>query len=281
MEGVQFIIRQRQKFPRARVLHLQHACPLYGFTMDMDELPFSIEPEHKIDVKDITRLLRSTFEGSELDMCQNVKCEAKRKNEDGSTYMDTIISPVANPWLGGNMMNMLNFIAPGTVTYRRTISVAWCSYSFVAQLRDWLPDAVGGVCWMAVDNPGQSPRVPIFCGTTQLPAAYDTCGQKKYNENTVLWKYRKANKLATVAWQRTKPQMMEEILRLEDDAFGGLADLEKKVSENVSAKNEEVSNSTPNNAVLLNDYTDSVFRSTAAAWRTLEEKYWQMFGMGF
>ena len=256
-------------------------APSMGFTMDMDELPFSIEPEHKIDVKDITRLLRSTFEGSELDMCQNVKCEAKRKNEDGSTYMDTIISPVANPWLGGNMMNMLNFIAPGTVTYRRTISVAWCSYSFVAQLRDWLPDAVGGVCWMAVDNPGQSPRVPIFCGTTQLPAAYDTCGQKKYNENAVLWKYRKANKLATVAWQRTKPQMMEEILRLEDDAFGGLADLEKKVSENVSAKNEEVSNSTPNNAALLNDYTDSVFRSTAAAWRTLEEKYWQMFGMGF
>ncbi|MBQ7490611.1 MAG: C69 family dipeptidase [Bacteroidales bacterium] len=255
-------------------------APSLGFTMDMDELPFSIMPDHKIDVKDITRLLRSTFEGSELDMCQNVKCVVNKKNEDGTAYKDTVVSPIANPWLGGNMMNTLNFIAPGTVTYRRTVSVAWCSYSFVAQLRDWLPDEVGGVCWMSVDNPGQSPRVPIFSGTTKLPAAYDTCGQKKYNENAVLWKYRKANKLATVAWQRVKPQMTEEILRLEKEAFDGLGGLESKIGEN-NRKAATGNITASNNSALLNEYTDDIYKRTSAAWKDLEAKYWQMFGLGF
>ncbi|MBP5711000.1 MAG: C69 family dipeptidase [Bacteroidales bacterium] len=255
-------------------------APSLGFTMDMDELPFSIMPDHKIDVKDITRLLRSTFEGSELDMCQNVKCVVNKKNDDGTAYKDTVVSPIANPWLGGNMMNTLNFIAPGTVTYRRTVSVAWCSYSFVAQLRDWLPDEVGGVCWMSVDNPGQSPRVPIFSGTTKLPAAYDTCGQKKYNENAVLWKYRKANKLATVAWQRVKPQMTEEILRLEKEAFDGLGGLESKIGEN-NRKAATGNITASNNSVLLNEYTADIYKRTSAAWKDLEAKYWQMFGLGF
>ncbi len=250
-------------------------APSMGFTMDMEELPFSIEPEHKIDVKDITRLLRSTFEGSDLDMCQNVKCEAKRKNEDGSTYKDTIISPVANPWLGSNMMNMLNFIAPGTVTYRRTISVAWCSYSFVTQLRDWLPDEVGGVCWMAVDNPGQSPRVPIFCGTTQLPAAYDTCGQKKYNENAVLWHYRKANKLSQVQWGNAKKLIYDNVLRYEEKAMEELPTLEKKVAALLKdGKKKEAQK-------ILNQYTSDFAGATRQTWSEIERTLWERYWTGF
>jgi dipeptidase len=122
--------------------------------------------------------------------------------------------------MGGNTQSTLNLRKPGTVEFRLTVSVAWCSYSFVAQLRDWLPDEVGGVCWMAVDNPGQSPRVPIFCGNSRLPQAYSLCGHKKYDDKAVLWQYRKANKLATVAWQRTKEIMTKEIIDQEQRVVG-------------------------------------------------------------
>ena len=243
---------------------LNSLAPSQHFTMDMDELPFSVKPDEAVDVRDVMRLLRSTYEGTDMDMTKNLRVV----NRHG----DTVASPVANPWMTGAMQQTLNMIAPGTVDFRRTVSVAWCSYSFVAQLRDWLPDAVGGVCWMAVDNPGQSPRVPIFCGTTQLPEAYEMCGQKSYNPDAVLWQFRRANKLATVQWQATKEGHLAEVLRLEADALRGLTSLEEEVAK--TKKQQRVS-------TLLNRYTQRIYGNAVGSWRLLEEQYWHRFGMGF
>ncbi|MBP5341620.1 MAG: C69 family dipeptidase [Bacteroidales bacterium] len=247
-------------------------APSQGFTYDMAELPFSVKPDNPVDVTDVMELLRSTYEGTDMDMCQNLKVVVNRKRDDGSTYKDTVVSPIANPWPTSSMQQTLNMIAPGTITFRRTVSVAWCSYSFVAQLRDWLPDPVGGICWMAVDNPGQSPRIPIFCGTTELPEAFNLCGQKTYNPDALLWQYRRANKLATVAWQRTKKQHLNAVLHHEGNAFSGLKALEDNIK---SMKNPDKSGK------QLNAYTRQIYDNTVAAWRQLEADYWQLFGMGF
>ena len=247
-------------------------APSQGFTYDMPELPFSIKPDSPVDVTDVMRLLRSTYEGTDMDMCKNLKVVVNRKRDDGSSYKDTVVSPVANPWPTSTMQQTLNFIAPGTIDFKRTVSVTWCSYSFVAQLRDWLPDEVGGICWMAVDNPGQSPRIPIFCGTTELPEAFKHCGQKSYDPNAWLWQYRRANKLATVAWQRTKKQHMNAVLHHEGTAFSGLKSLEDNVKATKKAK--DISKQ-------LNAYTQQIYDNTVAAWNDLEAQYWHMFGMGF
>lgn len=259
---------------------LNSLAPSLGLSFDMDELPFSVKPDQSVDVSDVMQLLRSTYEGTDMDMCRNIKTVVNRRQKDGSMRADTIISPIANPWMGGNMQGTLNMLKPGTVEFKRTVSVAWCSYSFVAQLRDWLPDEVGGVCWIAVDNPGQSPRVPIFCGNSRLPKAYDICGHKRYDDNAVLWQYRKANKLATVAWQRTKGDMMKAVMEQERKAFDGLKELENSVK---SLKAREDEDFNPKNQIsnLLNDYTYKVYDNTTYAWKQLEGKFWQMFGMGF
>ena len=133
---------------------------------------------------------------------------------------------------------------------------------------------------MAVDNPGQSPRVPIFCGNSRLPRAYNLCGHKKYSDDAVLWQYRKANKLATVAWQRTKQIMTDAILDQERQAVNGIADLESTVKAYKARENEDY-NPNVQIANLLNDYTFRVYDNTSYAWKQLEAKFWQMFGMGF
>ena len=125
---------------------------------------------------------------------------------------------------------------------------------------------------MAVDNPGQSPRIPVFCGTTVLPEAFSMCGQKGFNPDAVLWQFRKANKLATVQWQNTRKQHMNEVLRLERQAIDGMDDLEKKVK--YGKKTKQVTK-------MLNAYTQRVYGDAAGQWRRLEEAYWQRFGMGF
>ena len=247
-------------------------APSQGFTYDMEELPFSVKPDAQVDVTDVMNLLRSTYEGTDKDMTKNLKVVVTRKRDDGSTYKDTVVSPVANPWMNSTMQQTLNMLAPGTVEFQRTVSVAWCSYSWVAQLRDWLPDQVGGICWMSVDNPAQSPHIPVFCGTTTLPEAFSRCGQKKYDKGSWLWQYRRANKLATVAWQRTKKQHMAAVMHHEGAAFSGLKPLEDEIK---AMKNPS------KGTKQLNAYTQQVYDNTRAAWADLEASYWHMFGMGF
>lgn len=254
---------------------LSHLAPSLELSMDMAELPFSVRPDKDVDVREVIDLFRSTYEGTDMDMCQNVRMPITQKDKNGKSYTDTIISPVANPWLSSAMQKTLNTIAPGTIEFRRTVSVAWCSYSFVAQLRDWLPDCVGGVVWMAVDNPGQSPRIPIFCGTTELPQPFSICGHKEYNPDAILWKYRRANKLATVAWQRTKGSMNSELKKLEQKAFADIEAVEREAS-----RFDRLSRTSDVSAVL-NNFTRQQYENTSFAWSQLEAKYWAMFGMGF
>ena len=238
---------------------LNHLAPSLGLTYDMDELPFSVKPDKKVDIREVMALYRETYEGTDFDMTKNVKL-ARAANRQHPA--DTIVSPLANPWLTTNMQNTLNTIAPGTIEFRRTVAVAWCAYSHITQLRSWLPDSVGGVCWFSLDNPGQSPRVPVFCGTTALPKAYEVCGQKQYVPDCALWQFRRANKLATLAWQTTKEGFNQEILRLQDLAMEGLP----------------ISGSSP---AALTAYTEYIYQESLRSWNALEEKYWLQFGLGF
>lgn len=240
---------------------LNELAPSLHLTLDQEELPFSVKPDANVDVEKVIALFRATYEGTDLDMCKNVKAPVRHKNEDGKMVVDTMVSPVANPWIGGNMTAMLNYIAPGTIESRRTVAVAWCSYSWVAQLRGWMPEEVGTVLWFSFDNPAQSPRIPIFSGNTRLPKSFGLCGHKGFNEEAAIWKFRKANKLATVAWQRTKESMNKALREQETKAMKNLP--------------------TVKDVETLNMYTLKVFDEEAAAWRTLENKYWELFGMGF
>ena len=238
---------------------LNHLAPSLGLTYDMDELPFSVKPDKKVDVREVMALYRETYEGTDFDMTRNVKMARSANRQHPA---DTVVSPVANPWLTTQMRNTLNTLAPGTVEFRRTVAVAWCAYSHITQLRNWLPDAVGGVCWLSLDNPGQSPRVPVFSGSSALPKAYETCGQKQYVPDCALWQFRRANKLATVAWQSTKGMFNKEILRLETMAIDGLPSADASPA-------------------ALNAYTEYIYNEGVRSWKDMEDKFWLYFGMGF
>ena len=188
---------------------LNKLAPSLKLSYDAEELPISVKPDHKVSATEVMDLLSETYEGTGFDVIKNLKVEKKKK---GTSEVDTITSPVANPWMGRDMITLLNTLKPGVVDRNRLVAVPQCAYSTVIQLRDWLPNAVGGLVWMAFDNPGQSPRFPIFCGTTDVPACFKICGQHYFNENAAVWSFRRANKLATVRWGVTKDKIQKGML---------------------------------------------------------------------
>ena len=82
--------------------------------------------EQAATIARLTELYRADYAGSPYDMTANVKY-VKKKYDDNRKEIgqDTIISPIANPWLTTDTRNTLNYLAPGTVDFQRTVSVSW------------------------------------------------------------------------------------------------------------------------------------------------------------
>lgn len=253
---------------------MQQVAPSAGFTADMDELPVSVCPDKKLSVEDVSRLLASYYEGTELNLSGRLKVANPAKKNDANAQ-DSIVSPYANPWMRPDEIAVYEALGDSAMHNIRTVSVSWCAYSTVIQCRSWLPDAVGGVAWIALDNPGQSPRFPIFAGTTQLPQLLGVCGQIRERDDAALWHYRKANRLATVRWGIARKSM--EPAR---DYFFGKATRELPAIETnyqkliEDGKNEEAT-------AMLNGYTSDFFAATILQWDELARTYWRQFWTGF
>lgn len=261
-----------QAFSIREYFVLSTLAPSLNLSMEAEELPLSVKPEKKLSAADVAAYLRQTYEGTQWDVTRNLKVTVKQKNSEKT---DTIISPVANPWMRSDEIKMLNGIKEGAVTSIRNIAVPQCAYSTVIQLRDWLPDAVGGVCWFSMDNPGQSPRVPIFCGTTDLPASYKICGNHRYREDAALWHYRRANKLATVRWGNARKLMEKNIMHFEHKGFTELPWVEQQYQQILKSEGEEAAKA------YLTNYTIDFAGATLLRWDEMANQFWIDNKFGF
>lgn len=173
---------------------MQQLAPSKGFTADMMELPVSVRPDSLVTVERMAQLLGSYYEGTEESLSTRMDRLAGKSTVKGNAM-------ATNPWMRPDEIGLYgHLLNDSTIQNVRTVSVSWCAYSTIIQLRSWLPDEIGGVAWVCLDNPGESPRFPIFSGNTSLPMMLGICGQHRLRDDAALWHYRQTNRLATVRW---------------------------------------------------------------------------------
>ena len=261
-------------------------APSLNISMDSDELPFSIKPEKKLSLQDVIKMYRETYEGTDNDMTKNLLVprfmrtrEEFVKDSIAGKAPEMLKSPLANPWMSGDLMRLLNTLKPGTVAPTRTIAIARCSYSQVIQLRGWLPNEIGGVAWFSFDNPAQSPRFPIFAGALELPKSFEVCGQQRYREDAATWWFRRANRLATIQYVRTRPIMEKAIAEFEQKSFSDMPTLEQRVQEMLKTDNSDAGHQKAREFVTM--YTNSTARAAMVRWWELGDQFWGYFSGGF
>ncbi|MCM1029007.1 MAG: C69 family dipeptidase [Alloprevotella sp.] len=249
---------------------MQQLAPSAGFTADMEELPLSVKPDSKVSLDDVARLLGSYYEGTPLNLSGRLKVKNRAKKADDTPEVpDSIVSPFANPWMQADEIAVYEALGDSAMKNIRTVSVPWCAYSTIIQCRDWLPDGVGGVAWVCLDNPGQSPRFPVFAGVTDLPPMLQVCGQHRDRDDSALWHYRKANRLATVRWGDARKSL--EPAR---DYFLAKGHRELPMVESAyqallgQGKEQEA-------AQLLTDYTRDFVGATVMTWDDLARSLWR------
>jgi dipeptidase len=259
---------------------LSTLAPSLNLTMDMEELPFSVKPDEKVSVRDVLRYYRETYEGTEFDMTKNlmVAGPGRATNGDGDEP-EMVKSPVVNNWsILGDMAELLNTLKPGTVEPQRTIAIARCSYSQIVQARDWLPPEIGTIAWFSFDNPGQSPRIPIWAGVTELPESFKIGCQKSYRTDSACWWFRRANRLAMIKWGWARDYMEGAVQEYEDRAFAEVPLIEQMA---LDLMRGEASDAPMAYREFLTRYTDGFARATMQRWWELGDFFWAEFARGW
>ncbi len=260
------VVNEGKNFGIRDLFVLNSFAPSLGLSMDDDELPLSVEPEERVTPQRAIAIYREDYKGTQWDMSQNILVDVKGEK---------VVSPIANNWMSTDFRKLINTLKPETIEFNRTVSVCWCSYSEIIQCRSWLPDEIGAVAYISWDNPGQSPRIPIYSGAISLPTEFEVCGQKRLREDAALWRFRETNRLAQVAWGKSRESMESEVQRLEEKLFWEQPMVEayakKLIDEGeVEAAKEYITN-------YIADFAGVTFYS----WERLKERYWAMFGRGF
>ena len=262
---------------------LSTLAPSLGLTMEMDELPFSVKPEKKVGVETVFAYFRQTYEGTEYDRFKNLLVPKTRRRDEPplpeGQEPEIIRSPAVNPWMNADLIALVNAVKPGTIQNQRTIAVPQCAYSHVTQLRDWLPDEVGGVAWFSFDNPGQSPRIPLFAGCTAVPKPFEIDPQKKFRMDSAAWAFRRANRLAQVRWGQTKDILNAAIMEYETKGLLELPTVEQRAKDML--KQDGSLEGRAKVREYLTAYSGDFSRSAMQRWIELGDTFWAMFARGF
>ena len=173
----------------ARVYAMFHRCAddmkrYEAFAMgdaSAERLPLWVKPNRKLDVHDIMELMRDHFEGTPMDMTQDVG---------------------AGPFHCPYRWRPMDFEVDGKkYVHERAISTQQTGFSFVAQCRSWLPSKLGGVIWFGVDDTYSTCYCPIYCGVTQVPICFEegNGSMSCYSETAAFWLF---NRVANFCYLR-------------------------------------------------------------------------------
>jgi dipeptidase len=187
--------------------------------------PFSVKPEKKLSVQDVIEFQRSVFEGTIYDMSADTDWLVP--DEEGKL----VKSPLTTPFPTSHLRQLLD------ITWHRNVSKG--GYGMVAQLRSWLPDSIGGVYWLYLDNQYVSTYVPIHAGVQEISPYYQTYDPEAFSEDSARWLIDFVDNLLYLRFQEAMEDVRAERDPLEASFFSTQEEIEKKALELYQKSPEE------------------------------------------
>lgn len=127
-----------------------------GKVKDAEPMPLWIKPNRKVSVQDIQECMRDHYEGTPFSLDKD---------------------PGQGVWNMPYRPTPLTYKVDGKEYFNeRPTSTQQTAFSYVAQLRSWLPRQIGGVLWFGNDDGNMVAYTPVYCGNTSQPECYNTKG---------------------------------------------------------------------------------------------------------
>ena len=211
-----------------------------------EPMPLYVKPDRKLSVRDIQQAMRDHYEGTPLDITQDLGA--------GPFQMPYRLSPLTFKVDGQEYFN------------ERPISTQQSAFSFVAQMRANLPDAIGGVLWFGLDDANMTVFTPVYCNTDRIPASYAE-GEGDcvtFSWNSAFWIY---NWVADMIRPRYS-QMVDDMRTVQNELENTYA----YAQEGVESAAMKLYNENPEKAKeFLTDYTNMCAQTAVDRWKQLGE----------
>ena len=199
-------------------------APSLKLDPNAENYPLSVKPDSLVSLADLRRVFSDYYEGTPFDMTKDMLVT----DEQGMS----VISPLANPHLPYDMNKLFRINGGWGWRGERTIARWYTMYATIIQCRDWLPDEIGGVVWLAQDNVATSIYVPVYCSVRDLPASYKTPGRPEgYTRESAWWAFNRLGTLTAQRWGEMRYDVNAVWDLWQSELFEGQAAFEEKALE--------------------------------------------------
>lgn len=216
-----------------------------GNDPNAEDMPLWIIPDRKLSVHDVEMGMRDHYEGTALAL--------DTTNVGGGIYqMPYRPTP-------------LQFKVDGKTYFNeRPISTQQTAFSFVSQLRSWMPREIGGVIWFGNDDANMVAYTPVYCGNTVQPECYNTPGADAvtFSDKNAFWVCNWVSNMVYPRYSQIFPELQTLRDSLEASYFAQQADFEKKAM-NLYATDKQAA------LRMLNDYSVEKAQQMLAQWKNL------------
>ncbi|MBP3212511.1 MAG: C69 family dipeptidase [Prevotella sp.] len=216
-----------------------------GEDPNAEDMPLWIKPNRKVSVQDIEECMRDHYEGTALAL-------------DSTT-------------IGGGIWQMpyrptpLSFEVDGKQYFNeRPTSTQQTGFTYVSQMRSWLPRQVGGILWFGNDDGNMVAYTPIYCGNTVQPECYNTPGADAvtFSDKNAYWVCNWVSNMVYPRYSQLFPSLKAVRDSLEQSYFSNQAAVEQKAKALCEQSDAEA-------VKFLNNYSNEKAQQMLARWKQL------------
>ncbi|MDR4930750.1 dipeptidase [Segatella bryantii] len=217
-----------------------------GKDANAEDMPLWILPNRKLSVQDVEMCMRDHYEGTPLSVA------------DGED-------------IGGGLWEMpyrpspLTFEVDGKQYFNeRPISTQQTGFTFVSQMRNWLPRQIGGVLWFGNDDANMIAYTPIYCGNTIQPECYNTPGADDvtFSDKNAFWVCNWVSNMVYPRYSMLFPTLKQVRDSLENSYFKDQKQVEANALQLYKKSSEEA-------VKYLNSYSNDKAQSMLSDWKKM------------
>lgn len=215
-----------------------------GKDKNAKDMPLWVKPNKQITLEDMKMSMRDHYEGTALSTLNDCG--------QGSWNMPYRPTPLEFEYNGKKYFT------------ERPASTQQSAFSYVCQLRGWLPREIGGIIWFANDEGNTTVYVPIYCSNTERAECFNTPGADAvtFSDKNAFWV---CNWVANMVYPRYS-QMFPSLKAVRDR----LENEYKTNQPQIEAKAQELYATDKADAIkFLNDYSVQKSNEMLAEWKQL------------
>ena len=215
-----------------------------GKQKDAEDMPLWIIPNRKLSLKDMEACMRDHFEGTPFALDSDIA--------QGDWAMPYRPTPLEYEVDGKKYFN------------ERPTSTQQTGFSYISQLRNYMPREIGGVTWWGNDDGNMIAYVPIYCGNTIQPECFNTPGADAvtFSDKNAYWVCNWVSNMVYPRYSQMFPALKAVRDSLDNSWQAEQPGIEKRAQQLYNTNKPEA-------LKLLNEYSNRKAADMLARWKQL------------